>query len=489
MGFYNEQQKGRPVTIKDEGVILTQDVSSIDFTGAGVTGTNITDSVTETIPGSSGGGTWGSITGTLSAQTDLQTALDAKQDDITGADTQVLFFDGANSPAGDAGFTFNKTSNVATLTGGLITPKIYPASDSTNAVGIYKANGTTQILFTDTTNGRIGIGSAPTNYNLEVYSPPSTDIAMKIWTGGSGFGYTLGRNNSNGFLEIFGNQGIFSGISVDQIRSAGSITIAGNAVISNWAASLGIGSGSGTPNGKIEIRTSDNTVPNLAMGGGSGSNYNFRRDTGTGYLMISGEQNQFTGYRFSTGQYTDVFTMIDGLGAVFNETGEFALDFRVESDTKTHMLFVDASANAFGVNQGTPTAYLHIGAGTATAGTAPLKFNSGTNMTTAEAGAVEFTTDDLFFTITTGAARKAFILDDGTRLTSGRVPFATTNGRLTDDADMTFATDKLTVTKVRSTYYSSDDTVGLTASRVFNDGAVVNTVTIKDGIITAWTQV
>ena len=32
---------------------------------------------------SSGGGTWGSITGTLSDQTDLQTALDAKQDDIS----------------------------------------------------------------------------------------------------------------------------------------------------------------------------------------------------------------------------------------------------------------------------------------------------------------------------------------------------------------------------------------------------------------------
>jgi len=136
-----------------------------------------------------------------------------------------------------------------------------------------------------------------------------------------------------------------------------------------------------------------------------------------------------------------------------------------------------------------PTALLHLAAGTTTAATAPLKFTSGTNMTAAEAGAIEFTTDDLFFTITTGAARKAFILDDGTRLTSGRVPFATTNGRLTDDADMTFATDKLTVTKVRSTYYSSDDTVGLTATKVFNDGAVVNTVTIKDGIITAWTQV
>jgi len=43
------------------------------------------------------------------------------------------------------------------------------------------------------------------------------------------------------------------------------------------------------------------------------------------------------------------------------------------------------------------------------------------------------------------------VLDNGTRLASGSVPFATTNGRLVDDADMTFATDRLTVTKFTST--------------------------------------
>jgi len=37
-------------------------------------------------------------------------------------------------------------------------------------------------------------------------------------------------------------------------------------------------------------------------------------------------------------------------------------------------------------------------------------------------------------------------------------------------------------------YNSSDGTAGLTATKVFNDGAVVNTVTIKDGLITSWVQ-
>jgi len=86
----------------------------------------------------------------------------------------------------------------------------------------------------------------------------------------------------------------------------------------------------------------------------------------------------------------------------------------------------------FGLSVPAPTAKCHLPAGTATAGTAPLKITSGTLLSTAEIGAFEFVTDVWYGTITTGAARKAFILDDGTRLTSGKIPVATTNGRLVD---------------------------------------------------------
>jgi hypothetical protein len=62
---------------------------------------------------------------------------------------------------------------------------------------------------------------------------------------------------------------------------------------------------------------------------------------------------------------------------------------------------------------------------------APMKWNSGTLLATPVAGIDEFLTDKRYFTITTGAARKEYTLND-IALTSGRVPFATTNGRLTD---------------------------------------------------------
>ena len=44
------------IAIKDEGVVKTSDVNSIDFTGTGVTATNVGNDVTVNIPGAAGGG-------------------------------------------------------------------------------------------------------------------------------------------------------------------------------------------------------------------------------------------------------------------------------------------------------------------------------------------------------------------------------------------------------------------------------------------------
>ena len=65
------------------------------------------------------------------------------------------------------------------------------------------------------------------------------------------------------------------------------------------------------------------------------------------------------------------------------------------SATKGKILFgtsaYDEVNNRLGVGQTTPTAALHLKAGTASSSTAPLKFTSGTALTTPEAGAVEYT--------------------------------------------------------------------------------------------------
>lgn len=66
-----------------------------------------------------------------------------------------------------------------------------------------------------------------------------------------------------------------------------------------------------------------------------------------------------------------------------------------------------------------PLAYLHIGAGTATAGTAPILLTSGTNLTTAVAGAIEYNGTSLFFSPSTTRLRT--VLTDNTIPANGQL--------------------------------------------------------------------
>lgn len=144
----------------------------------------------------------------------------------------------------------------------------------------------------------------------------------------------------------------------------------------------------------------------------------------TGGAMRLGEiggKNTYNGVRladfiFQTGSAADNGEIVALLGA---GGGSFRYSF-----------ICSQYGTSFGLSSNA-TAKIHIAAGTASASTSPLKFTSGTLLTTAEAGAVEFLTDKFYGTITTGAARKELTLNDAA-LTSGTVPVATTNGRLTN---------------------------------------------------------
>jgi hypothetical protein len=123
------------------------------------------------------------------------------------------------------------------------------------------------------------------------------------------------------------------------------------------------------------------------------------------------------------------------------------------------------SSGQLGLGTNTPTAQLHIAAGTTTAGTAPIKLTSGTSLAIAEAGTLEYTTDDLFFTISTATARKRILLADPiTGLTSTHIPFVTTNGRLTSSTNLVFVTDTLTLPKIVSTTSTTTGSIDVTSS-------------------------
>ena len=69
-------------------------------------------------------------------------------------------------------------------------------------------------------------------------------------------------------------------------------------------------------------------------------------------------------------------------------------------------------------------------AGTATAGTAPLKFTSGTLMSTPEAGAIEFNSDHLYFTKTTGPTRLVVAAYDDSSGATGDIYYRNSSGNL-----------------------------------------------------------
>jgi cytoskeletal protein CcmA (bactofilin family) len=96
-------------------------------------------------------------------------------------------------------------------------------------------------------------------------------------------------------------------------------------------------------------------------------------------LLLRAGASQFVGFETDGSERTRIDssgTLIHKLAATFNEDGADA-DFRVESDTNTHMLFVDAGVNALGINDSTPTALLQLGM----SGSANITNNTQTKVT------------------------------------------------------------------------------------------------------------
>lgn len=332
-------------------------------------------------------------------------------------------------------------------------------------------NGATEAM-TILNSGNVGIGIASPNESLELSGN------MRLPTTSSSVGQI--KYGSNRFIHSYGTNNTFVGME------AGNFTLTG-------VNSLGIGKNtlksltSGTGNmaagadSLTSLTTGDN---NMAMGTSTllsltTGSHNVAVGTSALQSAVSGARNIALGYQSlfantasdniaighgalllnSSGTRNIAIGFLSGYvnGTVYNNTGNDNIFIGYNSGSGTASQLTNAIAigtnssvsasNSLvlgnGVNVGvsvsTPTARLHLPAGTATASTAPIKLTSGTSLTSAEAGTVEFTTDDLFFTITTGTARKRLLMaDPAGGLTSGRVPYATTNGRLTDASAWTF---------------------------------------------------
>lgn len=162
----------------------------------------------------------------------------------------------------------------------------------------------------------------------------------------------------------------------------------------------GVGIGTATPNSSFRLQ----------IGGGSGG-----YGSGAELININSAVNRAAGVYYSQ---NSTIKGILGLCGLANEfvTGTTLGDFVIRNssniyfttDGGTTINMALSSAGRLGVGVSAPTAVLHLKAGTATANTAPLKFASGTNLTTAEAGAMEYNGTNIFFT-RTGTTRENIV--------------------------------------------------------------------------------
>jgi len=178
-----------------------------------------------------------------------------------------------------------------------------------------------------------------------------------------------------------------------------------------------------------------------ALTGGVGMHLDLYSQSGTAYdNILSFDSTQIGGTvsdYLNGGVVQSGFVITKSLYSVFSKT-EIKIDGQLISigdtaNSDTVLVINDATGNhqftgrvGFGI---VPVARVDIAAGSATAGTAPIKLHSGSLLTTPVSGSIEFLTDKMYLTISTGAARKEFTINDSA-LDTQSIPFVTTNGRL-----------------------------------------------------------
>ena len=260
-------------------------------------------------------------------------------------------------------------------------------------------------------------------------------------------GYTpYNATNPSGYIT----SSSLSGYLQNNVGISGGTTLIGGTLSGN---NLTLSSTSHATKGKILFGTSAYDEVNNRLGIGTISPTasldvsSPSGGVGTGIRLIQATNNVFQPFSYTSIDFTVPTTGL--IGQFFATASNYSnpnVNLAANSigllswDTNAQLLFGAVGSNGYisfdtggygysnermrilangnvGIGQTSPTAVLHIKAGTATAGTAPLKFTSGTNLTTPEAGVMEYDGTSLFFT---PASTRYNVLMNGLGLAGGQ---------------------------------------------------------------------
>lgn len=209
----------------------------------------------------------------------------------------------------------------------------------------------------------------------------------------SGQSYTVGNSanalilgGSSGTVTISSSSGSATAINLTPTAVGGGVTI--NSTINNLSVpQLTIGT--------TTVSNNSTHMVNLKVSGGTSSSSGTAGVTGLEVANIINQSSTATGDSYGVNVNPTLTSLLGGYKGI-NIGYSNSLAYGIyQSGSATKNIFVGKTC--FG-STGSPTALVTLAAGTASANTAPLKFTSGTNLTTAEAGAVEYDGSNLYFT-------------------------------------------------------------------------------------------
>lgn len=327
--------------------------------------------------------------------------------------------------AGQSSITTLGTITTGTLGSGT---KILLGSDATGDI-YYNSGVGVLARLADIATGNVllsgGVGGAP-SYGKVSLTAAVTGILPPA-NGGTGVTSAF----TTGSVIFAGAAGAYSQDNVNFFYGSGMLGIGTNVPLANLHV---LTTSTGFPRGGIFDQVStDNASSRFFMRKARGA-------VGALTTIVNGDLiSTFSSDAYDGTNYVDAAKIIvTSSGAVSTGVVPTIMQFQTmtAAGALATALTIDATQH-FGIGTIAPTALMHLAAGSATAGTSPLKLTSGTLLTTAEAGSIEFLTDKLYATITTGAARKELVLADS-GLTLTHIPYTTTNGRLQGSANMTY---------------------------------------------------
>lgn len=301
------------------------------------------------------------------------------------------------------------TINTTTITGGVSNRLLYNNAGTVGEITVgssgtfLRSNGTsweasTPTLSVTPTSGTYIRGDG-TNWITSTLKLPNTATANYI-------PYATGANtwgeSGNLKFDTISLSVLTSGAEATPTITIGSV---GNGIYLPTANTLGFAT-----NGQQRFQIDGTSLNSITIGGGY-----IRRASGAASTPT-----------FAFNGTTNTGMWLNGTSLAWSTAG-------------VHVATLDTSGRMYIGGSTSPTATLHLKAGSTSASSSPIKLTSGSLMTAAEVGAIEYLTDDVYFTISTGTARKRVsLVDPSGGLTSGRVACITTNGRLTDYVNMTF---------------------------------------------------